>query len=240
MHVTLPLASLSSEAAALAASRTCCFGAAVVIPGRGLTFEYQGELNFPLLSVAKVPIMLTLLDQARNDGRPLTAYETRLLDQMIRASDNSAASTLWKSIGEDDGMNEFLSSTGMAPLESDRYSWGETLASPVYMARLMATLVQGQILDEPGRAQASHLLETVADSQDWGATAGVAGATTGVKNGWYREKDGAMIHSLAYVVHEGRSPYAIAVFTRGNASPLAGIKLIEEFAGLVNAALEAR
>jgi beta-lactamase class A len=212
----------------------------VVIPSEGVTFEFQGGMTFPLLSVVKLPIMLTFLDKAMREGRAPTPYEARLLDQMIRASDNNAASSLWNSSGRVAGMNSFLQTIGFQPLDSDEHSWGETLASPAYMATLMSKLFLGEALDEPNRATAMTLLETVADSQNWGAAAGAAPGRVGVKNGWYREKDGAMIHSVAYVIPDQGPPYAIAVFTRGNASPLVGINLIEEFATHVNAAMAAR
>jgi hypothetical protein len=238
--VTLPLSALSREAAALAASKDCCFAAAIVVPGAGLTFEFQGDVTYPLLSVAKIPIMLALLDDAMSEGRALTAYENRQLDQMVRASDNAAATALWNAVGRGSGISEYLRTAGMGALETDPYSWGETLASPVYMATLLGKLVQGELLDEPNRALARRLLETVAPSQGWGATAGASGRALGVKNGWFRDREGAMIHSVAYVVPESGPAYTIAVFTRANVSPLAGIRLIEEFATLVNAAMAAR
>jgi beta-lactamase class A len=206
-----------------------------------VTFEFQGGMEFPLLSVAKVQIMLTLLDKARAEGRALTAYESRLLDQMIRASDNNAASSLWMSTGGPLAMNAYLQSAGLQPLPTNKDSWGDTIATPVYMATLMSKLFQAETLDEPNRATARRLLETVADSQNWGITAGVAAAQAlGVKNGWYRDSEGAMIHSLGYVIPDQGPPYAIAVFTRANVSPLAGIKLIEELATLINNAMAAR
>jgi hypothetical protein len=233
------MASLSPEAAAFAASRECCFAAAVIVPGEGLTFEFQGETTFPLLSIAKVPIMLTVLHQTIAEHRQLTFYEAGLIDQMIRTSDNDAASALWETTGAE-AVQAFLKSAGLAPIQADPYAWGDMLASPLYVATLLEKLLQGEILDEPGRAIAMEMLGTVADSQDWGATVGVRAATTGVKNGWYRDGEGAMIHSAAYVVPEGAPAYTIAVFTRDNVSPLAGIKAIEEFATHVNAAMAAR
>lgn len=69
-----PLADLS-PAAALAVQLDGGIGVAVLAPSQGVIYELNGDAQFELASVAKVPIMLTLLDQTISEGRQLTDDE---------------------------------------------------------------------------------------------------------------------------------------------------------------------
>jgi beta-lactamase class A len=71
-----PLADLS-PAAALTAARDGSIGVAVLVPSQGVVYEINGNAQFELASVAKLPIMLTLLDQTISEGRQLTGDDER-------------------------------------------------------------------------------------------------------------------------------------------------------------------
>lgn len=232
----LPLDALSVEAAAYAEGLSCCVSVAVVVPEEGVAYEFEGDVTSPLLSVAKVPIMTMVLDQAIEDGREPTAAETELLSLMIRHSDNDAAYSLWYSTGGAEAMVALFESLGLGSIVTYADSWGSTLASPLQMASLLAMIVQGDVLGEAGRAAAMDILSLVDPSQAWGALSGTEGLAieTGVKNGWYPEQKGWSLNSLAYVAPEDGAAYTIAIFTQGSAIMSDGIAMIEEIARAIN------
>ena len=232
----LPLDALSTEAAAYAEGFLCCVSIAVVVPEEGVAYEFEGDVTSPLLSVAKVPIMMMVLDKAIEDGRELSVAETKLLSLMIRLSDNDAAYSLWYSMGGAEAMVALFESLGLGSIATYPDSWGSTLASPLQMASLLAMIVQGDVLDDVSRATAMDFLSSVDPSQDWGALSGTDGLATetGIKNGWYPEQSGWSLNSLAYVAPDDGAAYAIAIFTQGSTIMSDGIAMIEEIARAIN------
>jgi beta-lactamase class A len=240
--VVLPLDALSPQAGDLArSSGLASFSAIVLIPGEGVAYQFNGDKASPLMSVAKIPIMLTLMDKAIDEKRELTPYENALLGKMIRQSDNNAADAIWSIIGASTGMNRFLESVGLPALVSHEERWGETLASPMHTSMLVGMLIDGRILNEPMRGKAMTLLGDIDPSQDWGALAGLTvSAQTGIKNGWFPESYGWVLNSTAFVLPSDSPAYVIAVFTTGARRYYDGVALIEQFATAVNSAMAQR
>jgi hypothetical protein len=235
----LPLDALSSDAAEYAESQAsyaeCCFSAVVFLPDEGVAYEFRGDSPAPLLSIVKVPIMLTLMDQAIKAGRAVTPEEVDLLDDMIRRSDNIAADQLWFRIGGAAGLSSFLNSVGVTGIQPDPDRWGATRASPIQASMLFGMLVEGKVLDDANRALALTLLTSVDPEQDWGSPAGARNAAeTGVKNGWFPEPYGWSLNSLGFVVPEDGSEYVIAIFSSGAEEKDDGIRKVEKFARIVN------
>ena len=65
----------------------------------GATYAFHASEAFETASVVKVDILAALLLRAQDAGRGLTAAERSLAGDMIRYSDNDAASALWWTIG---------------------------------------------------------------------------------------------------------------------------------------------
>jgi beta-lactamase class A len=63
-----------------------------------------GGNTFDTASIVKVDVLATLLLQAQDAGRTLTAQERHLATNMIENSDNDSASTLWARIGNAAGL----------------------------------------------------------------------------------------------------------------------------------------
>src|SRR5438105_2505784 len=63
-----PLTVLTPEIDAYLSTRAGTVGVAVVVPGRSSVYITNGAALFPLASVAKLPIMMTLLNQAGREG----------------------------------------------------------------------------------------------------------------------------------------------------------------------------
>ncbi len=195
-----------------------------------------------MASVAKVPIMLTVLNQVDWAGRSPNDYERELLRQMITVSDNIDAYALWDAIGGADEVAEYLSSIGIDGIVPNAQYWGESRALAVDVAETFAMLVKGAILSESSTAVALQLLEGVHEAQGWGVPSGAitdpAVTAVGVKNGWFPAADGWRVNSVGYVLsEESELAYAIAVLSNEQPSLEYGIETIERLSQILHPAL---
>jgi len=245
-YTPLPLEALSPAAARLVAASDGAVTLAVALPGQGIVYTANDDTRLPLASVAKLLIMLTLLDQTLQPPRDLRNDERELLDAMITVSDNDAADELWDEIGGNAGVRSFLARADVSGVTfSPDDDWGDTAASGEAVAVLLARLVTGDLLDAPRRALALDLMSRVIPDQHWGVTALAldvvsGGVTIGVKNGWYPNDDesGWRVTSAGVVVPQfGGQAYTIAVFTSGQTDLASGVATIEAITRAIAAAL---
>lgn len=235
-----PLDELLPQASAYLDTRLGDVGVAVSVPGEGVVYAYHGDALFNMASVAKVPIMLTLLEQSGPSLRGVSRYEESLLESMIIYSDNNAADALWWDVGGAPALSAYLDAIGVEGIQPDPDGyWGESQASPNAMAQLLAELVEGEALDTPGRALAVDLMGEVTPSQRWGVIADVDESTlpslaVGLKNGWYPAEDGWWVNSVGFVLPDDAAPYTIAIMTDEQPSLAYGIQTIETVARLIH------
>lgn len=236
-----PLALLSPAAAEYVASREGTVGVAVVVPRRAAIFSTRDNAPLYLASVAKVPIMLTLMSQAADEGRPLSDSTATDLWAMISLSDNDAADRLWGAVSGAEGVRAYLRSVGVDDIEPDAEGyWGASTATPRAMALLLAKLLQGDALDPEGQMRAMNLMGNIeALDQRWGVSAGLptelpAGASSGLKDGWYWGDDGWWVNSVGYVVPPNGGRYSLAILTNGQPSFAYGVETVETVARLIH------
>ena len=230
----------SAAADTFARTRPPVWGVAVVVPSRGVVYAQDADEQVPTASVVKVLVMLTVLEQARNDGRPVSEAELSLLWPMITESDNDATSELWERVGRGQAVSSYVRSVGVSGFTPDPgTSWGVSFVSARAMATILAKLVSGAILDAPSRALALRLMESVVPEQRWGVDAGTdaSAAQVALKNGWYPGDEGWRVNSVGIVRPKAGDAYAIAIVSDGRASWREGIDTIEGIAGPLNAAL---
>ncbi len=212
-------------------------GMAVIDGSHHIVVQADAYRPFVLASVTKVYILTAYLNLVASENRDLSGDELNLLSDMIQASDNDAASTLWERIGKADGLQHYLTSRGLPPVEApsdDDESWGDVRAGAVSVGALLTGLYEGRLLPRQLTAVALHLLSHVIDSQSWGI--GVVtrdGKDTAeapqqvyLKDGWYPEDNGWVVNS-AGVIARGAEHYVIVVLTDGQPSFRAGVELIE-------------
>lgn len=227
-----PLSALSAQAAHEAgAFLGCCIGIAVAFPEEGVVYELNGRDTFEALSVGKVPLMLTMIDNAIDEDRDLTPEERVIISAMITQSDNAAADAAWNMAGGERKVTALLESAGATDGRVGGENWGEMRLSAFDAAVLLAEVVDGRLLDEGGRDTALSAMAEVVPWQGWGAGVGVAdGAIAGVKNGWYLEPEGWAVHSLAYLIPDEGSPYTVSIFSLGMSDFYAAVAAIEAIA----------
>ncbi len=216
---------------------------AVVIPDRGVIYSANGDALFHAASVVKLPIMLTLMEQAIREGRGLTTDEQALLELMITESENDPAEQLWRELDDGAEVESYLHSLGLAAFDAgEAGNWPGSRVTANELALLMALVAGDEILDEPNRARALDLMSRVVDSQRWGITAGApSGAQVALKNGWFifELSDITWWVNSAGVVFPARDRpvYSLAILTDQQDTMREGIETIEGIAVLIHAAL---
>ncbi|MEJ8661403.1 MULTISPECIES: serine hydrolase [Streptomyces] len=204
-----------------------------------------GEEAFDSASIAKVNILATLLLQAQDEGRELTALEKSRAVTMIENSDNAAALALWRAIGRAEGLEVADERFGMTSTRGGAGDlWGLTQTTAADQLALLDVVFgdSGSPLTAASRAYVSHLMGNVSAGQDWGVSAaastGSEGAGTALKNGWLpRSATGLwVINSVGRIEADGRT-YLVAVLSDGNRSKQAGVGTVEDAARAAVAAV---
>ncbi len=229
------LRELSPTAADIAKQRKGMVGVAVYNLDDGAFYSFQGTRSFTMYSVAKVPIMLAVLDRAVREDRRVNGRERALIEAMIQTSDNNAATALYVDIGGAAAVNRYLRKIGIHNTQMDADSWGYSTTTAQDMARLMVKLGNCTILVERLCNYGTTVMQHVVRSQRWGVTAGVPGSVA-LKNGWFPRSSGWGINSIG-LVRSGGKAYAIAAFTNPNPSMSYGVETIERISTAVYAAL---
>lgn len=244
-----PLSQLSPEASRFLADRGGTVSVGVFVPADNAVYVASPELAVPMASIAKLVILLAVLDRAEATERALTPDQVALIEPMMVWSDNDSASLLWDSLGGGAGVGAYLDKIGVQGIVLDPLAWGDSHASGPAVAWLLAQLAFGDLVTPAHREFALDLLGRAAAEQPWGVGAGVmrtgADGFVGAKDGWYPVPSGWRAGSAGLVLPVAGSavtttPYAIAVLTAENADLEAGIATIEGLADRVQAALTPR
>ncbi|MFD3452158.1 serine hydrolase [Streptomyces sp. NPDC058691] len=191
-----------------------------------------GQGTYDTASIVKVDILATLLLQAQDDGRRLTAQERALTEVMIENSDNAAALELWRRIDLAAGLdaaNKRLGLTGTTG--GSGLLWGLTQTTAAdQLILLRAVFGSDGALDATSRGYIRQLMGRVSAGQDWGVPSAADGAFE-VKNGWLRRSTTSLwdINSIGRITSGGHT-YLVAVVSRGSTTQAGGIALVEDAA----------
>jgi beta-lactamase family protein len=182
-------------------------------------------------SMEKIDILAVLLWEHQNAHTPLTKQELSLTTKMIEYSDNTAAESLWVTIGQLPTVTEFNKDLKYTQSITN-WDWGKFDTDPRDQIQLLKTIVlPNNNLDPASQEYEQDLMENVVDYERWGIPTGVpTGATVGVKNGWYPEKaTGWQVNTAGYV-RLGKTYYLACVMTGSNPSEAYGIEVVDRVA----------
>lgn len=232
-----PLAAFSRDAAAYLDSREGAWGVAVALPFQASLYTVNSGEYFPLASVAKLVILVALLDQADGEGRTLTEAEELLARDMITVSDNDAAAALWDAAGGSAGIQAFLDRNaldGVRPAPGG-LSWGDTEATASGLAAMLVALWRGDLLGSGSRAFAIDLMTSVTDEQRWGASAAFRAeqGPIALKNGWYPAEDGWRVSSVAFPARQTVEPMFVIVLSAAQPTFEYALETIEHVADAI-------
>ncbi|MER5905370.1 serine hydrolase [Streptomyces mirabilis] len=189
-----------------------------------------GEGAFDTASIVKVDILATLLLQAQDADRRLTAAEKTYATAMITNSDNTSTSALWDIIGQADGLdaaNERFGLTGTSG--GDGALWGLTQTTAADQLTLLQQVFgDDSELSEASRTYLQGLMGEIAADQHWGVSAAADGTQWALKNGWLARSSTGLwdINSIGRVTVDG-DKYLVAALSNGNTTKAKGISVVE-------------
>lgn len=199
---------------------------------------YGDDTPYDTASIIKVDILATVLLQAQDGGRDLTAQERGLAEAMIRHSDNDSASALWQEIGQAPGLESANKRLGLTSTKGGSgLLWGLTQTTARDQIRLLLAVFDtgaskggSAALNETSRTYIKSLMARIADDQAWGVSA-ATDADWALKNGWLQRSTTGLwdINSIGQVKVKGHR-YLVAVLSNGNASMEDGVSLVERTA----------
>lgn len=220
-------------------SKTRVTAAVLSLDGSSLEPVLSGEdASYDTASIVKVDILATLLLQAQDAGRPLTARERALAEPMIRNSDNAATNALWREIGGARGLEAANKRMGLTSTKGGPGArWGLTQTTASDQIRLLLRVFDGAAtsntvspLNEDSRAYIRALMARVASDQAWGVSA-ASGSDHALKNGWLQRTASGLwdVNSVGRVTVDGHR-YLVAVLSDGSPSMDDGISVVERAA----------
>lgn len=189
-----------------------------------------GDTAFDTASIVKVDILATLLLQAQDAGRHLTATEKAYATKMIENSDNTSASELWDVIGKAAGLDAANKRFGLTDTEGgDGALWGLTQTTAADQLTLLQQVFgDDSKLSEASRSYLQGLMKTIESDQRWGVSAAADGSEFALKNGWLARSSTGLwdVNSIGRVT-VGGTDYLVAVLSNGTVSQAKGISLVE-------------
>ncbi|WP_324788714.1 serine hydrolase [Streptomyces sp. H51] len=189
-----------------------------------------GDGAFDTASIVKVDILATLLLQAQDAGRQLTAAERSYATAMIENSDNASASALWEAIGGAGGLDAANERFGLTDTGGgDGALWGLTRTTAADQLTLLEQVFgNGSELGDASRAYLRGLMGQIAADQRWGVSAAADDGRWALKNGWLpRSTTGLwVVNSIGRVAVDGRG-YLVAALSDGNSTKAKGVSLVE-------------
>jgi Beta-lactamase enzyme family len=209
------------------------FSVAVLDRKTGALYAYRGSERYETASVVKVQVLACLLLTDQDKGRKLSSTELSLARRMIRASDNSATTSLFNRLGRAPAVAKCNKRLGLKQTTVNS-SWGLTRTTVTDQVKLLSQLVDAKgRLNDYSRDLAYSLMSTVEEDQDWGvpAVASTDEKAT-VKNGWLQrstEGNRWIINTVGRVTGGG-TDVSIAVLSHGNSSMSGGIAVVQKAA----------
>jgi hypothetical protein len=173
---------------------------------------YRRTWGFHSLSVVKALLLVAYLDDPRVRRRGLTAADHRLIDPMIRRSDNAAATKVLAFVGTR-RVQATARRAGMRRFRLNPYVWGGSRIDASDQTRFFLHYDAHVVARH--RATAMRLLRTIVPEQRWGiGQVRPDGWRLYFKGGW-GAGPGLADHQVALLTH-GKDRVAAAVLTSGS------------------------
>lgn len=217
---------LATALAPVLARQTGQLAVGVVDKSTGAVAVYGGDLRFHAASIVKADILAALLLQREDSGVALTGADEDLATRMIEASDDDAATDLWRLAGTASGVAAANTRLGLrhTTLGTGDY-WGLSSTTVGDQLRLLRDLTGHSALNAGSRAYELSLMQNVQADQRWGVPAAAApGTVYAVKNGWLPDGSSRqwVINSIGVLEHDHQR-LLMAVLSSGQPTEGTGI-----------------
>jgi hypothetical protein len=199
------------------------YTAFAVVDSEGRTSGVHIHRTFVSASVVKAMLLVAYLRKLDSHHQGLDSGSRSILYPMIHVSDNSAATSTWRRVG-DPALYRLAHAAGMTDF-SIVGIWARAQISAADQARFffeMDSLVPRQF-----RGYARSLLSGIAGFQSWGIPrVARPGWHVFFKGGWRGTGRGQLVHQAARL-ERGRTRFGMAVMTDGDPSMGYGITTIQ-------------
>lgn len=233
------LAALSPQLAQDAAEYEDNLGLVIYLPASGRYFVANPNLTFEMASTFKIPILATLLHQAEQAHRALTATERDWAAAMIEHSDNIAEGEMYDEVGQWYPIQQYLAALGYPDLRVNADGIGSSLMSPLAMVRLIDDLRMNRILTPADCAYILNLMRQVVPNQRMGlGETAPAGADVALKDGYDVAIDQHWVMNTVGTITVSGQSYVVALYTRGHASFDEGHAIVNQICGDITRGLQ--
>lgn len=215
-------------APALEAARSFAQGrdgrvAFAVVGPHGRLHGLDADRAYPSASLVKAMLLVAYLDRLESEDAPLDPAARAMLDPMIRASDNAAATAVYALVGTA-GLEAVADSAGMESFVASS-AWGDSSVTAADQAGLFAGIER--LIPREHRDYALGLLSGIAPEQSWGVpVAAPPGFDVYFKGGWLPTESGQLVHQGA-LLERGRRRLGLAVLSDGSPSFDYGVATVE-------------
>jgi hypothetical protein len=199
------------------------YTAFAVVDSEGRVAGVHIHRTFVSASVVKAMLLVTYLRKLDRQHRGLDSGSRSILYPMIHVSDNSAATAVWRRVG-DAALYRLARAAGMTDF-SIVGIWARAQISAADQARFFFEM--DGLVPRRFRAYARSLLSGIAGYESWGIPR-VARPRWHVffKGGWRGTGRGQLVHQVARL-ERGRTRFGMAVMTDGDPSMGYGITTIQ-------------
>jgi beta-lactamase family protein len=195
-----------------------------VVTNEDRLYGANEDRRFVSASVVKAMLLVAYLRLLDSEHRALSSSDRAVLGPMIQRSDNSAATTIWRRVG--DGRLRDLARAAHMHNFSISGIWANAMITAADQATYFFEM--DKLIPRQFRAYARFLLSHIVGYESWGipAVARKQGWRVYFKGGWRPTSRGQLVHQVARL-RRGRNRIAIAVMTDGDPSMSYGIATIE-------------
>jgi hypothetical protein len=230
---------LSPDLAKYLAGRGRNIGVVAYDVTRGVTYTYNSDGLFIMASSAKVPLMVSYLENIESQGRKPNGSEVATLTAMIEHSDNNAAQLIYDTLGYAAGQRSHMRNWGITDYQPNPYGWGWAKWSSGDMARLLWLLQAGKVLNASDRDLAFYLMSHIESDQQFGVgDSAPGGAKFWMKNGWVTGPDGEWNVNSSGIVKVGGETYIVTVYNGELGSFQQGVDIVNHVCGAIGKALK--
>jgi uncharacterized membrane protein YkvA (DUF1232 family) len=183
----------------------------------------DADRAYPSASLVKAMLLVAYLDRLESDDAPLDTAARGMLDAMIRASDNAAATAVHGLVGTA-GLEAVAEGATMERFVASP-AWGDSSVTAADQARLFARI--DRFVPREHRDYALRLLSGIAPEQSWGVPAAAPPRfEVYFKGGWRPSEAGQLVHQGA-LLERGRRRLGLAVLSDGSPSFDYGVATVE-------------
>jgi hypothetical protein len=195
-----------------------------VIDSEGRLSGRHMHRTFVTASVVKAMLLVAYLRKLDAQHRGLDSSSRATLYPMIHVSDNSAATSTWRRVGNA-RLYRLAHAAGMTEFSISGI-WARAQISPADQARFF--FEQDSLIPRQFRSYARSLLSGISGAQSWGIphVGRPAGWHVFFKGGWRGTGLGQLVHQAARL-ERGRTRFGMAVMTDGDPSMGYGITTIQ-------------